>query len=355
MRVLFAPDYRAGSPYQQLLAEALTRAGVKILFPNGYRRGLPLARATREADVEAVHLHWPEAYFRNTGALAHALRKLRFPLDLRLAAHRRPLFLTAHNLWPHHQSHDALLARAVRFAYRRADAVFAHSSAAAELIATTFKIARDRLHVIPHGDLAPSLPPPVSRNEARARLGYSHDGPMCLFFGALAPYKGIEEIVDFWRREPTPVRLVLAGQPATPRFEAELRDRIAGHANLHAEFGFLSPARLANWLSAADCAVFNYRRILTSGGAALARSWGLPVLIPAACSTVDLMEPDPRVARFANFDATFAATLRGAAALGRDFEAAARWREFCDWDRVAGLTKAAYVATIDPHARANSS
>ena len=51
-------------------------------------------------------------------------------------------------------------------------------------------------------------------------------------------------------------------------------------------------------LSAADAAVFNYRTIFTSGAAALARSWGVPILIPSRLATVALDEPAPTVFRF---------------------------------------------------------
>ena len=42
MRVLFAPDYREGTPYQTLLADALGRLGVKVSFLSDYHRGLPI-------------------------------------------------------------------------------------------------------------------------------------------------------------------------------------------------------------------------------------------------------------------------------------------------------------------------
>jgi len=64
MRVLFAPDWRAGNQYQTLLAEALSQHGVEVSFLSDYHRGLPLFRGTRARVPDLVHLHWPEAYFR---------------------------------------------------------------------------------------------------------------------------------------------------------------------------------------------------------------------------------------------------------------------------------------------------
>ena len=55
MRILFAPDYRNGLPYQQLLAEALRELDVEVDFLTGYRRGLPLYRGTADLQFDALH------------------------------------------------------------------------------------------------------------------------------------------------------------------------------------------------------------------------------------------------------------------------------------------------------------
>ena len=55
---------------------------------------------------------------------------------------------------------------------------------------------------------------------------------------------------------------------------------------------------LREWLSAADAVLFNYRAIFTSGAACLARSYGVPMLMPRRLQTVELDEPSPLVFRF---------------------------------------------------------
>ena len=67
MDVLFAPDWRQGVPYQQLLANALTTAGVQVSFLSHYKRLLPLTRLLRERSTDLLHLHWPEAYYPLAG------------------------------------------------------------------------------------------------------------------------------------------------------------------------------------------------------------------------------------------------------------------------------------------------
>ena len=59
MKVLFAPDWRAGVPYQTLLAAALAALGVKVEFLAGYKRALALTRLVRAREFDVLHLHWP--------------------------------------------------------------------------------------------------------------------------------------------------------------------------------------------------------------------------------------------------------------------------------------------------------
>ena len=105
---------------------------------------------------------------------------------------------------------------------------------------------------------------------------------------------------------------------------------------------FLSILPLSFWLSAADVIVFNYREIFTSGAASLARSYGIPLLIPRRIDTVELHEPTAYVRRFTDFASDFRDELGAALSVPPDFAAAATWRQACNWDRVADLTMNGY-------------
>ena len=134
MRVLFAPDWRAGIQYQRLLAEALSQHGVEVSFLSDYYRGLPLFRGTCTKAPDLVHIHWPEAYFSQRGDAWDRLRVARYPLDCWLTAHYRPIVLTAHNLLPHDRGNEGGVFRNARYTGQRSQAVFVHSNGARRLI-----------------------------------------------------------------------------------------------------------------------------------------------------------------------------------------------------------------------------
>ena len=341
LRVVFAPDWRGGVPYQRLLAEALAAQDVRVSFLTGYKRVLPLTRLLAAHPCDLLHLHWPEAYYPKLGDAHDWFRRARFTTDLALAAHRTPYVLTAHNLHEHNLQHLPFAHANYAAAYRGARVVFAHSEAAKHRLIEVYRPAAERIRVIPHGDLSVVLPPPIPRDEARAQLGLP-PGPIALMFGAVEPYKGQEEILAWWKTARPAAQLVIAGKPNSPEYAATITRAADGVPGVTLRFGWLDDAALALWLSAADAVLFNYRTIFTSGAAALARSWGVPIVLPRRLDTVDLAEPAPTIYRFDHPATDLAEKLTLALATPPDHAAATHWRAATAWPRVATLTVEGY-------------
>lgn len=349
IRVLFAPDYRAGSPYQALLAEALSLCGVEVTFLSHYRRGLPLFRGTRGMAPDIVHIHWPEPYFPRRRDGWDWLRVMRYPLDYWLTANRTPIMLTAHNFLPHNRPHDRGVFRNVRYTAKHSDGIFVHSNAARQAMIDNFFVAHERVHVIPFGDHSVTLGEPQPRETARAALQLPIDTKVCLVFGTITPYKGTDELVRFWTQTRIPHRLVIAGPVLSDEFAEGLTRMAQGCPTIDLRFSreWLDNEALCAWLSASDCVIFNYREIFTSGAAALARSYGIPLLIPYRLRFADLHEPHPHVFRFHALDNEFRATLECALATGSNYELGSDWRKATSWERVAEITAAVYRNSIE--------
>jgi beta-1,4-mannosyltransferase len=339
VRVLSVPDWRAGNSYQQLLADALKSQGIETIFSPGYRRGLPLFRMCRDLQPDLIHLHWPEAFLGSS--TSDAYRTWRFPIDLALCCRRIPLVYTSHNLRPHNSKSSWHISRVYQSIVRSAVVVIAHSLGAGEAVVAEFPDAAAKMHVIPHGDLSSTLPAAMSRQASRHALQLS-ETPVCLMFGAVEPYKGVEDVLTFWNQYKPGIRLVVAGRVSDESYETSLRSLAAGNSAIDLRFGWLSDAELRQWLSAADVVLFNYRTILTSGAACLARSLGIPIVLPSRLTTVDLGEPHSHVIRFQGLDEQLTAALEAALKVGVNWDSAALWREQTSWSSVAQLTAQAY-------------
>jgi glycosyltransferase involved in cell wall biosynthesis len=345
MRVLFAPDWRAGVPYQTLLAAALAELGVEVDFLAGYKRVLSLTRLVKGRTFDVLHLHWPDAYYPRRHDGFDWWRQARFATDLALATRRHPLVFTAHNFAPHNRSGELCEQRNVRAPFVQARAVIAHSAAARDQIVQQRGVPADRIHIIPHGDLSPPLGTAVPRKEARRQLGLP-EGPLCLMFGTVEPYKGIEEVLTHWRAARPPAALYVVGKPCAPEYATHVTELARDLPGVSLRLDWMPDQQLRLWLSAADAVLFNYRQIFTSGAASLARSWGLPILLPKRLATVDLAEPSPLVQRFESFAADFDTALAGALATTPSFAAAADWRAATAWSRIARATADVYARVL---------
>jgi beta-1,4-mannosyltransferase len=341
MDVVFAPDWRKGVPYQRLLAVALGRAKIKVRFLSEYKRVLPLKRLLASRPPDILHLHWPEAYFAKKGDGMDWFRRMRFVWDLKSATRRSRLVMTGHNLLPHNRADEPYADRNMRAAYQRANVVFAHSSIAKDRLVQTFGLEPERVLVIPHGDLSVTLKTPIAPDEARATLGLK-TGKLALMFGAIEPYKGQEEVIQWWRQMRPDVTLAIVGEPCNSEYQGQIARAIGETPKMITRFSWVPDDQLRLWLSAADVTIFNYLSIFTSGAANLARSWGLPQLLPTRLDTVVLDEPSPFVHRFRDIGEEFGLKLQAALAVRPDYAAAADWRTTCSWDRVAQLTLDGY-------------
>lgn len=341
MKVLFAPDWREGSPYQRLLADALATEGVEVEYPHGTHRLLPLYRLACTQRTDLFHLHWPEAYWQWGPKWYFGSRRWRYPLDVTLASLQQPFVYTAHNLWPHNEPHTLRMRALVAATLARADLIFAHSDAAKAELVREFGAEPNRCVVIPHGDLSPALPPPVVPSQARRALGLDSAAPVALMFGRIEPYKGIEEIVDWWKAHHPEAKLVIVGEAYRESYARELAAHIGSSTDILLNPHAVSDAELSLWLSAASVCLFNYRQIFTSGAASMARSRGVPLLMPRRLTAVDLAEPTSYVQRFEGQD-DFIIALNRALALPADFDTAASWRESISWPRIARITAESY-------------
>jgi glycosyltransferase involved in cell wall biosynthesis len=339
-KVLFAPDWREGNPYQELLAAALNAPGTRVDFASNYRRGLPLARLTWQLRPDILHIHWPEAYCLR-GDRLDALRVRRLPVDVRLASVTSPVVITGHNLFPHNTDPRGALGRAITAVHRCAAAVIAHSDEARTAVCETHGLDPAKVFVIPHGDLSESHGKLPDRRAARHALSLPENKTLCLMFGRVEAYKGIDEIVDFWNAARPTAELCIVGFNGGGPYGTRLMERIRGNPSIRPVFRQVTDPELTCWLAAADCAIFNYTALLTSGAASLARSCGVPLLLPSRLTTVDVGEPDPRVFRFSDV-AQLSDLLPKAASAGTNYESAGAWRRATDWKVIAERTREVY-------------
>jgi glycosyltransferase involved in cell wall biosynthesis len=237
LRVVIFDRTASTNPYSRGLAAGLEGLGATVIvagpaqMPDGGvvavypRGGVPGQRVAKGTDTiagiarlarlialkrpDVVHFQWATFY---NYAIARTLKSLT----------RARLVFTVHVPEPRAgvtRWQDAMI--------RIADVLIVHSSRLRGELIRRHTVPENRVYVAPHGNYAHAIVH-HDRAEARHRLGLPAGDPIFAFIGQLVPRKGVETLVEAFRRHcerGMPGILVIAG-PAYAIDEAMLRRRL---------------------------------------------------------------------------------------------------------------------------------
>ena len=188
--------------------------------------------------------------------------------------------LTVHNLLPHDQ-HTAWNRFLYGVIYRIPHVLIVHTPKMREELVSQFGIRVDRIQILEHGlnDAVPDHERTMS--QCREALGIPQSAFALLFFGRIAPYKGLDTLLEAFQMLRSPCHLVVAGAPISATYGAEIRQLIDNHPSRSAitcVLDWIADKDIATWFRACDCLVMPYRHIDQSGLVFLSLRFGLPLI-----------------------------------------------------------------------------
>jgi glycosyltransferase involved in cell wall biosynthesis len=284
-------------PYDRALAAALARAGAEVELlttrflygpvppPEAYRvnelfyrrsaaRGLnargrvpfkvaehlgDMLRFRREASADVIHYQWLTIP----------------PLDVRLLPPLRPRLMTAHYILPPQPGRRQV--RSVRRVFGAMDAIVAHSEHGATRLRDEVGLDPAKVRVIPHGafDYLTKLP---AEKPLPAELDGA-EGTVILSFGLLRPYKGIEHLLEAFRR----VRDAELWIVGNPRMDVgplrELAEQVPGRVRFVTRF--VDDAEIPAIFRRADLLALPYLDAEHSGVLYTGLAFGKPMVLSA--------------------------------------------------------------------------
>ncbi|HXR47148.1 MAG TPA: glycosyltransferase family 4 protein [Candidatus Limnocylindrales bacterium] len=300
-------------PYALGLVDALTSVGLSVDFVG-----------SDDVDAPALHDN-PRVNFLNlrgdqrtdARAIAKAFRVLRYYLRLiGYAATAKPqifhilwnnkfeLFdrtvlmlyyrllgkktvLTVHNVnISKRDGADSWFSRwTLKFQYRMCHHIFVHTAKMREELVSEFRVRDGKVDVIPFG-LNRTVPDTaLTTLEARQRLGLTRDDKVLLFFGNIAPYKGLELLIEAFEaasKTDKNLRLVVAGRPkGSEDYWSGLLEKInrsTARGKMILKIEFVPDAETEVYFKAAQVLVLPYTHIYQSGVLLLGYGFGLPVI-----------------------------------------------------------------------------
>jgi glycosyltransferase involved in cell wall biosynthesis len=300
-------------PYALGLATALAAAGMKVDFVGGDELDGPELRGNPQINflnlrgdqgVDAALLQKMARvlvyYFRLIFYAATARPKVfhilwnnkfelfdRTVLMLYYKCLGKKIILTAHNVnICQRDGNDSILNRlSLKIQYHLCDHVFVHTERMRDELVSVFGVSEKKTSVIPLGinNTVPNTK--LSGSEARQRLGLVDAEKVILFFGCIAPYKGLEYLVAAFAaiaKRNSPYRLVIAGKPkGRADYWTGLQELIAGSGaseRIIQKIKFVPDEETEVFFKAADVLVLPYTHIFQSGVLFLGYSFGLPVI-----------------------------------------------------------------------------
>jgi glycosyltransferase involved in cell wall biosynthesis len=156
----------------------------------------------------------------------------------------------------------------------------------ADELANGYGVPRSKISVIPFGinDTLPSSA--LSRAASRRYFSLGDGDVVALFFGQIAPYKGLEYLLEAVLRiaEALPsFRLLVAGRikEGSDGYGVRIREMLARgdvRSRTQAVLEHIDDANVERFFKAADVLVLPYVRIFQSGVPFLAYNFGIPVI-----------------------------------------------------------------------------
>jgi glycosyltransferase involved in cell wall biosynthesis len=332
------------NPYGNLLVDALERQGAHVVYVDRHDEAWLRENADR---FDVMHWHWPAHEYHRPDAAATEAAMQQFVAELRLARELGwRVVWTAHNLYPHDRTYHEINRR-FRFEFvRLTTALMAHCDAAADAVRREFA-PEAPIFLIPHGNFIDVLPATVTREAERAELGIPPDAFVYGFIGNLLPYKGLEELIDTFRRvDPGDAWLLISGGVRS-EYGGHMRAYIADHPRIVLRTYDYAPGEaFVRVLQASDVIVLPFRASTTSGSLVQALSWPRPAIVPAMGCLPTQMDADAGILYPPDDPDGLEDAMRRIRQIDLGAARGAAWRSSvrADWDEIARTTLAAYRA-----------
>lgn len=292
LKIVFTPEWRSENPYQDLLADAITKNGNEVIFSNYPKTRTPLLSIIKKhPDVDIIHLHWIapmiERMLWSQRPAIQAAKILQLKIEiLAIKMLGKRIVWTIHNLYSHESSNKSFENRIRRILAKGVSATIFHSERNLNEFQKEFQTNPRNATIIPHGNYISSY-----TESSEQWVDTPKNLTRILFLGQIRRYKGIQQFAESFHQTSQPdLRLTIAGK---------VIDEDAGQSLLHLSNidkrisykpGFIHNQDISSYYNEADIVAIPFERTLTSGSAILAMSKGKVLMLPKHADVLGLPE-----------------------------------------------------------------
>jgi glycosyltransferase involved in cell wall biosynthesis len=199
----------------------------------------------------------------------------------------KKLVYTAHNInIKKRDGGDSFINKiTLRFLYNCVDHIFVHSDKMKDELKKEYEIKEAKITAIPFGLNNTNPDSELDSYKAKEILNLRKNDVILLFFGNIAPYKGLDILIDAIRtvvQKRYPVKLIIAGSIKNSEKDWKLIEKRITEYGLEKfvmkRIEYIPDNEVEIYFKAADVLVLPYRFIYQSGPLFVAYNFGLPVI-----------------------------------------------------------------------------
>ena len=199
----------------------------------------------------------------------------------------KKIILTVHNVNARKRdSNDSSLNRvSLRLHIKLCHHIFVHTERMRSELVSDFRIPKSKVSVIPFGinNTVPNTA--LSTEEAKQQTGVSSRDKALLFFGNIAPYKGMEYLISAFSAllsQDRSYRLIIVGRPkGSENYWTQIQQAIARSVirdRIIQRIEYIPDELTELYFKAADVLILPYAHVFQSGVLFLSYSFGLPAI-----------------------------------------------------------------------------
>jgi len=288
------------NPFWRILRDALAAEAVEVLRMPFSVRGLALNRGK----VDAMHFHYvyPEApawtktllpdkignklwlFYRWYNAKMFE-KRLKFAKKLGYK-----IVYTVHNL-KFHDKQDNAAEKNLTLIYKLADTIVVMGENDKIELKKTLHV--ENIKEVPHFHFERYYENKITKKEARKKLKIKDDRYVFLFFGAIRGYKGVDGLIETFKKTKIDALLLIAGCGSQePEYAKQLVALAVGDKRIRIQDKRIADDEIQTYMNAADLVVFPFRQISNSSALILAKSFYKPTICMDRGNIKDHTSPD---------------------------------------------------------------
>lgn len=291
LKVLTHKINASDNQFLSLLWNSVIAYGIEVEPIQWHKPVFQLALEPRKGDV--VHLHWIHKFCKlEAGKELKSWRKI-FSNLLKLSLLKLQgyqIVWTVHNTISHDCRTPGIEKQFRQLLSHLCDDIIVMSEYSRQEFIRLYDRER-RVHIVPHGNYISAYPNQISRAEARQSLQIAPHQIVMLHLGRIMRYKGIDKLLaGFEQLKDSNTLLLIAGSCNDSDLQKEILQASQKDSRILPKLEFIPDEDIQIYMSACDWVVLPYRKILNSGSALLALSFGRPIIGPKQGAIAELIQ-----------------------------------------------------------------